>query len=409
MGYKVAMGFHSAVDYELNWDAGVITTLASQYDIHEKELSMDLAIKTERDLIVVTLAHLKAGIGGEFIPESNDICVRFAEHFQYRLTLGGTAQRAAIAISKLGYESLLSMCCFNEHMRRLLPPQVHYFSNVGYDSQDIYPHVILSYPANETIRVNDISFTTPRENRLMYSNDKYAKNMVVSAELAPMLKNIKAFLLGSFSEVVDFDILKARMASTGELFESIAPDAWIVYEDGCYINKDFRHYVHKSLAEFIDVLSMNEDEMQEYIGNRINLHDPVAVSEALSYVYKEIGVPVLVVHSASWTIAYGKYPEKLKDALNQGTCLSATRYRCGDYFGIEDYMDTMKLAPKKEGEEFCRSIKDRLGDLVCCLPAKNLSFVKNPTVVGLGDFFAGGLASSLIDIQKPTDWKRERL
>jgi ADP-dependent phosphofructokinase/glucokinase len=190
------------------------------------------------------------------------------------------------------------------------------------------------------------------------------------------------------------------MASTRELFGSISDDAWILLEDGCYIEKEFRYYVHKSLMEHLDVLSMNEDEMQDYIGRRINILDPEAISEAISYVYKETGVPVLVVHSASWALAYGEHPEKLTEALNRGICLSATRFRYGDKFGKEDYQETVGLAPKIEGEEFCRNIKNRMGDCICCLPAKDLSFVEHPTIVGLGDFFAGGLVSGLADTEK---------
>ena len=36
-------------------------------------------------------------------------------------------------------------------------------------------------------------------------------------------------------------------------------------EDGCYVRKEFRYYVHEQLASVIDVLSMNEDELQDYI------------------------------------------------------------------------------------------------------------------------------------------------
>jgi len=74
MGDKIAMGFHSAVDYELEWDAGIITKLASAYGIRDEELDMKLPIKSERDLLVVTLWLFSIRIGGNFQIHIDLIC-----------------------------------------------------------------------------------------------------------------------------------------------------------------------------------------------------------------------------------------------------------------------------------------------------------------------------------------------
>ncbi len=398
MRQKITMGFHSAVDFELKWDAGVIETLASKYDIRENELKTDFPVKTERDIILAILGHMAEGTGGEYVPETNRLCKEFASHFKYEQTIGGTATRAAIALSKLGFESKLSMCCCNDVMRTLLPDKIHQFPNVKEADDEIYPHVILSYPRGARVRVNDIELTAPRENRVMFSNDATAIHMEVSRDFASELTDAKVFLLGCFSEVLDFDILKDRMEKTAYLLESLAPDAWAILEDGCYINKEFRYYVHKSLKKRLNVLSMNEDEMQEFIGKKIDILDFRSMRAALQYVYEKIDIPVLVVHSAYWALAYGVEPEKLKQALLGGICLSATRFRYGDSFGKEEYAETEKLPDKEESVRFCHEIKDELGELIFCLPTKDLSFVENPTVVGLGDFFAGGLLPGVLDV-----------
>ncbi|MFT3984192.1 MAG: ADP-dependent glucokinase/phosphofructokinase [Lachnospiraceae bacterium] len=398
MGEKITLGFHSAVDFELKWDAGVIETLASKYDIRKHELKTDFPVKTERDMIIAILGHLTEGTGGEYVPETNLLCKEFASHFKYEQTIGGTATRAAIALSKLGLESKLSMCCYNEVIRTLLPDEIHQFPNVKELDDEIYPHVILSYPGGVRVRANDIEITTPRENRVMFSNDAAAINMEVSGEFASEMTDAKVFLLGCFSEVLDFDILKDRMEKTNYLLENLAPDAWAILEDGCYINKEFRYYVHKSLGSRLNVLSMNEDEMQEFLGEKIDILDARSMQDALRHVYKRINISVLVVHSAYWALAYGEEPEKLKQALLGGICLSATRFRYGDSFGKEEYAETEKLPDKEEGVRFCREIKEKLGEHIFCLPTKDLSFVENPTVVGLGDFFAGGLLTGVLDV-----------
>ncbi|HHV09350.1 MAG TPA: hypothetical protein GXX75_03600 [Clostridiales bacterium] len=396
MGEKVTMGFHSAVDFELKWDASIIEGLASKYDIRRNELRTDFPVKTERDIIIAILGHLTEGTGGEYVPETNRLCKEFASHFEYRQTIGGTATRAAIAISKLGFRSTLSMCCYNDAIRTFLPEEIHQFPNVKEIDNEIYPHVILSYPGKTRIQVNDMDIITPRENRVMFSNDATALNMEVSRDFAAELADARVFLLGCFSEVLDFDILKDRMEKTEYLLENLAPEAWAILEDGCYINKDFRYYVHKKLKKRLNVLSMNEDEIQEYIGRKIDILDPQSMQEALQYVYKKIDIPILVVHSAAWALAYGVRPEKLEQALHGGICLSATRFRYGDSFGKEEYKETEELPDKEAGVRFCREIKDKLGKHIFCLPAKELSFVENPTVVGLGDFFAGGLLPGML-------------
>ncbi len=398
MEQKIAMGFHSAVDFELKWDAGIIEMLASKYDVRERELRTDFPVKTERDMLLAILGHLAEGTGGEYVPETNSLCKQFASYFSYEQTVGGTATRAAIALSKLGFESKLSMCCYNHVIRTLLPDKIHQFPNVKEEADEIYPHVVLSYPAGARIRVNDIDLFTKRENRVMFSNDAAAMNMEISGDFAAELTDAKVFLLGCFSEVLEFDILKDRMEKTVYLLENLAPGAWAILEDGCYINKKFRYYVHRSLERCLNVLSMNEDELQEFIGKRINILDSQSMRDALQYVYEKINIPLLVVHSAYWALAYGSNPEKLKRALLGGVCLSATRFRCGDSFGKEEYAKTEKLPDKAEGVRFCYEIKKELGERIVCLPTKDLSFVKTPTVVGLGDFFAGGFLPGVLDV-----------
>lgn len=41
-------------------------------------------------------------------------------------------------------------------------------------------------------------------------------------------------------------------------------------------------------------------------------------------------------------------------------------------------------------------VKQEYGEHICCVPCKDLSFVKHPTVVGLGDAFVGGLVLGLL-------------
>lgn len=163
MGEKIALGFHTCVDFEMTWDAKVVEQMIREFDVRDADLvDGDIPIDSVRALLISSLWHMKRGMGCELVPDTNQICLDFANRFQYRVTIGGTATRAAMAISKLGYESAIQLCCFNRYMKELLPKEIHYMVGVQHEREEVYPHVILSYQGGVRIRANDIDFTTPR-------------------------------------------------------------------------------------------------------------------------------------------------------------------------------------------------------------------------------------------------------
>ncbi len=397
MKERIALGFHTCVDYELVWDTSIIERQIRAFDIHTEELSMDIEADSERAVWIISLAHLKAGIGCEIVPDQSETCVEFSNHFDYNVTLGGTPTRAAIILDRLGYPSLLQTSCYNEHVERMMPARVRVLPGVGADQSEIYPHVILQCAGDVRIQANDIDFVTPRENRILISRDEYSLNMpILDDKFGEMIRECEVFLLGSFTEIMDFDVLEDRMNKTKNLLANLPNYATIVMEDGCYIKSEFRHYVHQQLAPQLDLISMNEDELQQYIGKKINILDPQAVKEAIEYVYTKIGIKRIIIHSAAWALVYGEQFEAWKESLAGGVNMAATRFRKGDCFTLEDYHQTKELPDKKDSLIFCKQIEDLMGDRTHCIPCKDLSFVKNPTVVGLGDSFAGGLLPGLL-------------
>ena len=121
MEEKIALGFGNNIDYEIVWNSEVFEDLIVQYDIHDEELSMDIPVTCEHDLVISILGFLKSGSGGERFVAWSDILEQFAQHFANKVTLGGTPVRAAIAMRKLGYSSALHLVTINDHVRRLLP------------------------------------------------------------------------------------------------------------------------------------------------------------------------------------------------------------------------------------------------------------------------------------------------
>lgn len=392
MGEKIALGFHTCVDYELKWDTQIVEERIRALDIHASDLRADIEPDSERDVWIIMLSHLKDGVGGEMVPSTSEICEQFASRFEYKVTLGGTATRAAIVLDKLDYDTVLQTSCYNEYVERLLPKHVHFLAGVDKDHNTIYPHVVIQCCGGVRICANDIDFTTPRENRLMVSRDVDSLDIPIRPkEYGKLIEDAEVFLLGCFSEVIDKDILERCLCQTKELFTHLPKDTIVVAEDGCYVKKDFRYYAHEQLAPVVDVLSMNEDELQEYIGEKIDILDPYEIKKAISYVKENSKVKTIVVHSAKWALAFGELADKMKMALEGAVTMAGTRFRLGDHFSVNDYEDTKKIQDKEESVQFCKKLAEIIQEELYCIPCKDLSFVEKPTVVGLGDSFAGGL------------------
>ena len=397
MNEKIALGFHTCVDYELEWSTRMVEARMKALDIHADELKMDIAVDSERAIWIISLAHLQAGIGCEIMPDVSGLCDEFANHFKYKVTLGGTPTRAAIILDRMGYPSMLQTSCYNEYVKKLMPASVRVLPGRSDNCSVIFPHVVLQCSGGVRIRGNDIDFVTPRENRILISRDEDSLNMpVLAEEYGNMIKECQVFLLGSFSEIIDFNVLEDRIEKTRRLLAHLPKDAIVVMEDGHYVRKEFRHYVHRQLAPQINILSMNEDELQQYLGAAIDIFEPNAVKEAVEYIHCNTGIEKILIHMAAWALVYGEGAGTIKTSLEGGVIMASTRFRIGDDFTMDDYEQTKAIPDKADSVTFCEKMKTILGDKVYCVPCKELSYVKNPTVVGLGDAFAGGLLPGLL-------------
>lgn len=71
--------------------------------------------------------------------------------------------------------------------------------------------------------------------------------------------------------------------------------------------------------------------------------------------------------------------------------MAAARFSCGDRCGRTEYEETLTLPDNPEGAAFSERIRAIGGSDLACIPCKDMRSVTHPTVVGLGDTFAGGL------------------
>jgi len=390
MGDDLVLGLGGTVDYEIRWDAAVLSALAEGYGIRSDELTTTTPIIDERSLVVTVLAFLATGGGGERFVLSSDIVERFAAHFDVEITLGGTGVRAGIALDRIGVPTVQHLVSIDDNVRRLLPSSMRVVSSAERDTLD--PHLIVQYPEGATVRLVDAAVTAPASNRLIFANDAPNREMAIAADLGDALAHAAAFLVSGFNTMQDADLLQRRLDDLVAALTRLPPDALVYYEDAGFYRRELSGAVRGRLLDRIDVYGMNEDELQEYLDRAVDLLDVDDVADALAEIHVLIPARALVVHTKYWAIAVGPEAGAHRAALDSAVRTAATRYRLGDACTAADLDETARLPRHPGGAAIVAAAEERL-------PATGVAaFVVDtaaPTTIGLGDTFVGGFLAAV--------------
>lgn len=392
MKERIALGFGDNIDYEIVWDSQVFENLIVRYDIHSNELDINRVINNERDLIISILSFLKSGSGGERIVASSAILEDFSENFEKKITLGGTPVRAAVAMRKLGYTSALHLVTINDDVRRLIPQDSPSVCSNTKDS--LHPHLIVQFDKDAFVKAGDIDIRASQANRLIYHNDDDNIIMNLNEDFSDLITAAKVFLLSGFNAMKNETLLTNRLESLSRMMASLPEDALVYYEDAGYYEPKFRPLIFRALGR-INIVSLNEDELQGHLDRELDLLNPLQIKKALEDLQKLIPVPVIVVHSRYWALAYSEKATTFSKALKGGITMATTRFRYGDDFTVENYKTVESLSPNQAGATFAAALNKLLGYKICCLPVAQVD-QSNATTIGLGDAFVGGFLPALL-------------
>ncbi|HML51614.1 MAG TPA: ADP-dependent glucokinase/phosphofructokinase [Propionicimonas sp.] len=395
MNHQLVLGLGGCVDFEITWNASVLADLAREHHIGLADLDPAVPIQDERSLVCSLLGFLAADQGGERFVSSSQIAIDFADRFGYRVSLGGTCVRAAMAIAKLGVPSLVHLVSIDDNVRRLLPATVDYVCSAAEDSLD--PHVIVQYPAGATVSVIDGEVHSTHPNRIIYVNDPPNRDLVLSEDLPAALTEARAFLPAGFNVMTDPELLRQRLSFLQAAMRRLPDEAVVFYEDSGFHDPALRSIVSREFSGRIDVHSLNEDELQSYLGRQIDLLDAPEVKQALADFFHEFSIaPTVVVHTQYWALAFGRNPQRYCDALAAAIDLAGVRYRNGDDFTTDDLAAVRALPVRPDGQQFAEQLAAVMGPSVCCVPTRLID-TDTPTTIGLGDTFVGGfLAATLV-------------
>lgn len=398
MNEKLVLGLGGTVDYEIVWDSRVIDDLVIEYAIQPSELSRLIAIRSERDLVIALLAFVKDGAGGERFVSYSRIVEQFAARFDKRITLGGTGVRAAYAMEAVGVTCTLHLVSIDDNVRRLLPRGSAYISSAERDTLD--PHLIVQFVEGSRVRIGELELRSPHANRVIFANDPPNAELVLSADLGASLERAELFMISGFNSMQSEESLVRRLDDMRRHLTRLPADALVFYEDSGFHVPALSRHVREALLDRIDVYSMNEDEMQAYVGRPLDLLDVDVMAAALGELRELIPAAVLVVHTKFWSLALGERAADYEDALRGAIQMASTRYVRGDGFTERNYEQTGLLPVNPLGADFALGIRARLGAEVCCVPAFLLT-VARPTTIGLGDTFVGGFIAAIARRAQP--------
>ncbi len=392
MSQQIVLGCGNCIDYEVSWDSRVLERLIAEHGIGACETGTGGPISSTRDLVVSILGYLKSGTGGGHFVDSPSVIEDFAGLFQKKVTMGGTAVRAAIAMGKLGHTSALHLVTVSDEVRKQIPRNCPWVCSSKKDSS--YPHLIVQFPKDARVRVGNLVIKAPRANRVIYENDPDNTAMELDPGLASLASDARVFLVSGFNAMRNRALLADRMEALVKVLASIPADALVFYEDASFHEPALAWQVRDALVNSIDIFSLNEDEMTGYLGRKVALLDPVEVHCALRELHRLLPVPALLVHTRYWALAFGPDAGRYQRPLKGGITMAATRLRFGDDFAPSDYRETEGLPEEPLGKEFAEALGVEAGDAVCCLPSVEIG-ESVATTVGLGDAFVGGALPKL--------------
>ncbi len=392
-GPTVVLGLGGCLDFEIVWATSVVQSLATRYAVTAAEVDRHLVVNDERDLMRSVLGFMRDGVGGERFVAKPEVVEAFAAHFPGRVTLGGTSLRAAAAMNQHGLPSTVHLVSVDDRVRALLPPLTAYISSADRDSR--HPHLIVQYPAGARITLADGAIVAARANRLIYVNDAPNREMVLSPGLGQLLESADVFLVSGLNSVQDMDTLQTRLTELLALLNHIPSTSMVIFEDAGYHVPQTRVRVRDALSDRVDVYSMNEDEMEDLLGHRVDLLDPADVSAAAQELTAAVKAPTIVVHTQYWSLAVALESERFRTALQAGVSTASARYLRGDDVTMRDLhaMDDRDRHPG--GAALARAVENLLPGRACCVAAPMLT-PAHPTTVGLGDAFVGGFIAGLV-------------
>ncbi|MFV0450750.1 MAG: ADP-dependent glucokinase/phosphofructokinase [Propioniciclava sp.] len=395
---QVLLGLGNSVDCEVVWSEPILNALIASHHIGSDDLDAAAAITTERDLVRVLAAHLRVGAGGERNVASATALTAFVGRHEHRFSLGGSNVRASLVLDLFGIRSTLHLVNASATVRELLPATATWAAS-GSFAED-FPHLIVQFPAGAHLRLADgTEVVSPRANRVILVHDPPNEAMELAPDLGAYVARADLVLVSGLNAMKDADLLGQRLTDLRELLSGARPGAVVMYEDAGYHVPGFGALVADALVEVIDIHSLNEDELQAWLGRAVDLTDGAAVARAVTELRRRVPARNTVLHTHAWSLVRGPDAHDLRAALSGGVAAASARFLAGDAATRATLASVARTPLHPVGAAMASTLAAMAPDEVAAVPARLLR-VSDPTTIGLGDAFVGGFIADLAGNQR---------
>ncbi|MEZ4584085.1 MAG: hypothetical protein R3A10_21025 [Caldilineaceae bacterium] len=334
---------------------------------------------------------LQAGTGGERFIYAPAVIEEFASKFAKKITLGGTPVRAAIAMHKLGHQRTPSGD--QQRARAPAPPAGHAVCMQQRPGHRLSPLDHPVRPGGTFVRAGDIDIGNGA-NRIIYHSDVDNVRMAINEEFAALITAARVCLVSGFNAMHDRDLLVDRLPRCTS-WRTCRPRPRSSTKTPASTIQLRRADCVNTCAQAPHHVSMNEDELQAYLGAHVDLLDPAQVRSALVALHAQIPAPTLVVHSMYWALAHGPAAASYAAALTGGVTMATTRFCHGDDFTAADYARIAQRPPNPAGARVAQALNQMDPETICCVPVAHVAQA-DATTVGLGDALMGGFLPALL-------------
>jgi ADP-dependent phosphofructokinase/glucokinase len=414
-GKELAIGYTSDLDVLLEWDKDTVNDIFSAYLKTEPVINSNDTIDSIESLARILGYYMINGLGGEADITDSKVCDYLSLRFNTKNGLGGTCAQQAVAIGKIGIPALV-------HITDRSKEVCEFMDGVGLNTvteKGVVPlmesatddppvlHMILQFPKGEKIVINGRTVEIPLSNRLILDFDMIHKHVPLEKPFLNYCENnaekLALYSISGFNAILDPAIMRQRVDELTAHFNNIKSknqDCMVYLEGAFYLNPEVKDVVFGELANSIDFLGMNEEELVEHVekhGKAIDKDSFPSVLNGLEHMLQKFPVTGIILHTKDYSMYYGTQVKTIdvEMGLTMGNLLSGTRARIGEYGSYKDCSGTLELPLSEVGIAFAEQLEKILSNrYIKIVPSRYLEHPR--CTIGLGDTFVAGFLTAFV-------------
>jgi ADP-dependent phosphofructokinase/glucokinase len=414
-GKSPIFGYTSNLDVVLHWEIDKYNEILKTYLKQEPCIYEGDVIDTMEDFARISSYYLMRGYGGNFDITSIEVCDYLKEVFSFEYSLGGTSAQGAAAFGTIGFSVNVHLTDASKEVCYMMN---HSGTNIikdnkkvpiikGVSGENPVYHFILQFKKDDKLQIWGREIPIPSSNRMILFFDTVHKEVPIRQDFLKYWNTTQeeptSYLISGFDAIIDTKIMENRLQELEPHLKKMKdkyPDTVFYFEGAFYMNPKVKEQATKRLCQYVDILGMNEEELEEQIGRfgeHIDIENFDEILYGLDLILSKYPVQGIVIHTKDYSMYYGNELNgiDIERGLTMGNIMSATRARIGKYGNLEECKETLQLPLSRIGLQFAEVSKQKNTErLIKVVPSKYLEYPKY--TIGLGDTFVSGVHTCFI-------------